>query len=253
MTQIQPPIAGAAVHLTNVTKAFPLGGGQRLTAVNRVSLTIGPGSTLAITGPSGSGKTTLLHLIGAIERPDDGLIEIDGQVFNDLSRRQLADCRRRIGFVFQRYNLLPALTALDNVLAPVLPYHTDYNKIRRAGELLDRVGLTGRERALPSRLSGGEQQRVAIARALVASPRLLLADEPTGNLDSATGADILGLLLRLREEQGMTIVIVTHDPQIAASTDRIVRLHDGRITEDLQATEGPTPESALDDTRHGPA
>lgn len=238
MTQTQPPIPGAAVQLTDVTKAFPLGAGQRLTAVDRISLSIGSGTVVAITGPSGSGKSTLLHLIGAIERPDHGLIEIDGQALNDLSRRQLADYRRSIGFVFQRYNLLSALTALDNVLAPVLPYRTSYNKIRRAEELLARVGLAGREPALPSRLSGGEQQRVAIARALIGAPRMLLADEPTGNLDSATGADILKLLLHLREEQGMTVIIATHDPQIAASADRIVRLHDGQITEDVQPPQG---------------
>jgi len=236
VTQAQPPpIPGAAVRLTDVTKAFPLGGSQRLTAVDRVSLSVEPGIVLAITGPSGSGKSTLLHLIGAIERPDHGLIEIHGQTLNDLSPRQLADYRRRTGFVFQRYNLLPALTALDNVLAPVLPYRTAYHKIRRAEELLARVGLAGREPALPSRLSGGEQQRVAIARALIGSPRLLLADEPTGNLDSSTGASILKLLLHLREEQGMTIIIATHDPQIAASADCIVHLHDGRITKESQA------------------
>ncbi len=238
MTQAQPPTKGAAVRLTEVTKAFPLGGGQRLTAVDRISLTIEPGSVLAITGPSGSGKSTLLHLIGAIERPDHGLIEVDGHPLNGLSRAQLADYRRRTGFVFQRYNLLPALTALDNVLTPVLPYRTGYHKTRRAAELLARVGLADRERALPSRLSGGEQQRVAIARALIGSPHLLLADEPTGNLDSATGADILKLLLHLREEHGMTIIIASHDPQIAAAADRIVRLHDGQITEDVQAPQG---------------
>ena len=253
MTETQPPTPGAAVHLTDVTKAFPLGAGQRLTAVDRVSLTIEPGTVLAITGPSGSGKSTLLHLIGAIERPGHGLIEIDGQALNDLSRHQLADYRRSIGFVFQRYNLLPALTALDNVLAPVLPYRTGYNKIRRASELLARVGLAGREHALPSRLSGGEQQRVAIARALIGSPRLLLADEPTGNLDSATGADILKLLLHLREEQGMTVIIATHNPQIAASADRIVRLHDGQITEELQASPALAPDAVPDHiTRPGP-
>ncbi|MGH3190551.1 MAG: ABC transporter ATP-binding protein, partial [Streptosporangiaceae bacterium] len=157
-----------------------------------------------------------------------------------LSRAQLADYRRRTGFVFQRYNLLPALTALDNVLAPVLPYRTGYDKTRRAAGLLARVGLAGRERALPSRLSGGEQQRVAIARALISSPRLLLADEPTGNLDSATGADIVKLLMHLREDQGMTVIIATHDPHIAAAADRTVRLRDGKITSEPHDTAGPS-------------
>lgn len=235
MTQTLPT-EGAAVHLREVTKVFPLGQGQQLTAIRQVSLTIEPGSVLAITGPSGSGKSTLLHLIGAIDRPDQGLVEVDGQALNELSHKQLADYRRRIGFVFQRYNLLPALTALDNVLTPVLPYRTSYDKVRRAGELLAQVGLAGRERALPSRLSGGEQQRIGIARALIGSPRLLLADEPTGNLDSATGADILKLLLNLRHEHGMTIVIATHDPQLASAADRRVVLHDGQITDDLRAS-----------------
>jgi putative ABC transport system ATP-binding protein len=255
MTQTQPssPGAGAAVRLTDLTKAFPLGPGQRLTAVDRVSLTVEPGSVLAITGPSGSGKSTLLHLIGAIERPDHGLIEIDGQALGDLSRAQLADYRRRTGFVFQRYNLLPALTALDNVLAPVLPYRTSYDKIQRATELLGRVGLAGRDPALPSRLSGGEQQRVAIARALISSPRLLLADEPTGNLDSASGARVLELLLRFRDEHGMTVIIATHDPQIAASAGRIIRLRDGQITEEIHLPPALAPESVLDRiTRLGP-
>lgn len=235
MTETTLPATGAAVRLSGVTKSFRLGQGQQLVAVNQVSLTIDPGSVLAITGPSGSGKSTLLHLIGAIDQPDDGLVEVDGQALNELSRNQLADYRRRTGFVFQRYNLLPALTALDNVLTPVLSYRTSYDRIGRARELLAEVGLAGRERALPSRLSGGEQQRVGIARALIGSPRLLLADEPTGNLDSATGADILKLLVSLRQEHGMTIIIATHDPELATAADRHIRLHDGQIVEDLPA------------------
>jgi putative ABC transport system ATP-binding protein len=256
MTQTQPasPNAGAAVRLTDVTKTFPLGPGQRLTAVDHFSLTVEPAGVLAITGPSGSGKSTLLHLVGAIERPDHGLIEIDGRALGDLSRAQLADYRRRTGFVFQRYNLLPALTALDNVLAPVLPYRTSFDKIRRAGELLGRVGLVGRGPALPSQLSGGEQQRVAIARALINSPRLLLADEPKGNLDSVSGARILELLLRLRDEHGMTVIIATHDPQIAASAGRIVRLRDGQITEEIHVRSALAPQSVVDRiTRLGPS
>jgi putative ABC transport system ATP-binding protein len=234
VTETQLPAKGAAVRLSEVSKTFALGQGQQLTAVRQVSLTVEAGSVLAITGPSGSGKSTVLHLIGAIDQPDEGVIEVDGQTLSGLSRNQLADYRRRIGFVFQRYNLLPALTALDNVLSPVLPYRTSYDKVRRAGELLAEVGLAGRERSLPSRLSGGEQQRVAIARALIGSPRLLLADEPTGNLDSATGDDILKLLLSLRQEHGMTIIIATHDTKLASAADRRVGLHDGQITADLR-------------------
>ncbi len=235
-TQTQPPVKGAAVHLSEVSKTFSLGQGQQLLAVRDVSLSIDPGTVLAITGQSGSGKSTLLHLIGAIDRPDHGRIVVDGETLNDLSRNQLADYRRRTGFVFQRYNLLPALTVLDNVLTPVLPYRTSFNKVRRAQELLAQVGLAGRERSLPSRLSGGEQQRVGIARALIDSPRLLLADEPTGNLDSATGAEIVKLLLSLREEHGMTIIIATHDAKLAESAERHLRLRDGQVIEDDAAT-----------------
>ena len=140
--------------------------------------------------------------------------------------------------MFQRYNLLPALTALDNVIAPVLPYRTGWNKRDRARQLLTAVGLAGREHSLPSRMSGGEQQRVAIARALINSPALLLADEPTGNLDSANAAEILSLLARLRQERPMTIIIASHDPQIAAQCERLIRLRDGAIIDDIDLTDG---------------
>jgi putative ABC transport system ATP-binding protein len=143
-----------------------------------------------------------------------------------------------VGFVFQRYNLLPALTALDNVIAPVLPYRTGWNKRDRARELLAAVGLAGREQSLPSRMSGGEQQRVAVARALVNSPSLLLADEPTGNLDSANAAEILALVARLRKERGMTVLLASHDLQVAARTERLIRLRDGAVTDDIDLPEG---------------
>jgi ABC-type lipoprotein export system ATPase subunit len=222
--------AGAAVVLTDVVKTFPLGDGERLAAVDGVSLTLEPGSLTALTGPSGSGKSTLLHLIGAIERADSGSIAVDGQELTAANRGRLAQYRRGVGFVFQRFHLLPALTALDNVLVPVLP-HRDlgFDRGERARELLDAVGLAGREGALPSRLSGGQQQRVAIARALINHPRLLLADEPTGNLDSHTGRAILDLLLGLRERYPITIVLSTHDASIAAQCERVVDLLDGRL------------------------
>lgn len=225
--------SGAGVHLTDVVKTFQLGGGQPLRAVDDVGFDVAPGSVVALTGPSGSGKSTLLHLIGAIERPDSGTVTVDGLALGELSRGRLADYRRGVGFVFQRYHLLPALTALDNVMAPVLPYRTPYDKVARATELLAAVGLQGRENALPSRLSGGEQQRVAIARALAGEPWLLLADEPTGNLDSTTGSEILDLLFGLRDERGMTIIIATHDPLVASRTDRLLRLRDGRVVDDI--------------------
>ncbi|OFE15181.1 ABC transporter [Humibacillus sp. DSM 29435] len=185
---------------------------------------------IAVTGPSGSGKSTLLHLIGAIDRPDAGTITVDDTEVTTLTRGALARYRRGIGFVFQRYNLLPALTALDNVTAAVLPYPTDFDKKTRAAALLAQVGLAGRENSLPSRLSGGQQQRVAIARALIGRPRLILADEPTGNLDSHTGAEILALLLGLRDTEGVTIMIATHDPTIAAQADHTIHITDGQIT-----------------------
>nr|WP_240982398.1 ABC transporter ATP-binding protein [Streptomyces sp. S3(2020)] len=212
--------------MRGVTRRYP-----GLVALDGVDLEIGDGEAVAVTGPSGSGKSTVLHLVGGMDRPDEGAIEIDGK---ELTARQLDAHRRRIGFVFQRFHLLPALTVLDNVLAPVLPRRVDFDRRARAMELLGAVGLAARADALPSELSGGQQQRVATARALINRPGLLLADEPTGNLDSATGREIIDLLLSLRERYGMTLLLTTHDPEVAVSCDRIVRLHDGRIVADEQ-------------------
>ncbi|KKD03436.1 ABC transporter [Streptomyces sp. WM6386] len=212
------------VRLRGVTRRYP-----GLVALDGVDLEIGDGEAVAVTGPSGSGKSTVLHLVGGMDRPDEGAIEVDGA---ELKARQLDAHRRRIGFVFQRFHLLPALTVLDNVLAPVLPRRVDFDRRARAMELLEAVGLAARADALPSELSGGQQQRVATARALINRPGLLLADEPTGNLDSATGREIIDLLLSLRERYGMTLLLTTHDPEVAVSCDRIVRLHDGRIVAD---------------------
>ncbi|HXC81121.1 MAG TPA: ABC transporter ATP-binding protein [Trebonia sp.] len=212
----------------------------RVTAADNITLTIEAGAFVALTGTSGSGKSTLLHLIGAIERPDSGVIIANGTDVTRLRGTAQADYRRSVGFVFQRYNLLPGLTALDNVIAPVLPYRTSWDKRERARQLLAAVGLAGRERSLPSRMSGGEQQRIAIARALINTPALLLADEPTGNLDSATATDILNLLTRLRADHQMTIVLASHDPQIAARSERLIRLCDGAVVDDIQLTvDGP--------------
>ena len=222
--------AGAAVRLVRVSKSFPVADGKPLTAVDAVDLELAPGSVTALTGPSGSGKSTLLHLIGAIERADAGSLTVDGLELTTANRRSLTAYRRGVGFVFQRFHLLPALTALDNVLAPVLPYRKPgFDRVERARELLDAVGLAGRESALPSRLSGGQQQRVAIARALINRPRLLLADEPTGNLDSRTGREVLDLLLDLRTRHPMTVVLSTHDPATADTCERKVVLLDGRL------------------------
>jgi putative ABC transport system ATP-binding protein len=233
--QDSPP---AVIELRGVSKHYGLGNDQLVKAADDVTLTIAAGALVALTGASGSGKSTLLHLIGAIERPDAGTIVSGGTEVTALRGAALAAYRRTVGFVFQRYNLLPALTALDNVIAPVLPYRTGWDKADRGRTLLAAVGLGGRERSLPSRMSGGEQQRVAIARALVNTPRLLLADEPTGNLDSQTATGILDLLTRLRQENQMTVIIATHDPQIAARCDRLIRLRDGAVTDDIEIADG---------------
>ncbi|HTJ34549.1 MAG TPA: ABC transporter ATP-binding protein [Dactylosporangium sp.] len=233
-------MSGAALSVDGLTKRF-----QDIVAADELSLEIAAGSFTAVTGPSGSGKSTLLHLVGAIESADAGKITVDGVEVTALRRRRLSEYRRTVGFVFQRYHLLPALTALDNVIAPVLPFKVGFDKRERARELLDAVGLAGRERALPSQLSGGQQQRIAIARALIGAPRLLLADEPTGNLDSANGRQILDLLLELREQRGMTVLLATHEQHIAARCDRLIRLADGKLVEDIDLTEGESPESTL--------
>jgi putative ABC transport system ATP-binding protein len=226
--------AGGSIELRHVSKHYGISKDEQVSAADDVSLNIEPGAFVSLTGASGSGKSTLLHLIGAIERPDSGTIVSAGVEVTALRGRPLAAYRRTVGFVFQRYNLLPALTALDNVIAPVLPYRTGWNKRDRGRELLAAVGLAGREQSLPARMSGGEQQRVAIARALINTPALLLADEPTGNLDSQNAAEILDLLTSLREEHRMTIVLASHDPQIAARSERLIRLRDGAVVDDIE-------------------
>lgn len=222
---------GAHVVVNDLHKTFRLGA-DRIAATAGVSLEIEPGSMTALTGTSGSGKSTLLHLIGAIESADSGTVTVDGQTITGLRSARLADYRRGVGFVFQRFHLLPTLTALDNVIAPTLPYRTDFDRNARARELLDAVGLAGRERSLPAQLSGGQQQRVAIARALLCRPPLLLADEPTGNLDSATSTEIMDLIAAIRERHPMTVVIATHEDEVTHRCDRVVRLQDGHVVAD---------------------
>jgi len=226
-------INGSSVELVGVRKRYTLDEGVELVAAAGVSLTVEPGALVALTGPSGSGKSTLLHLVGGVDRADGGTIRVDDREVTALQGDALAEHRRHVGFVFQRFNLLGALTARDNVLAPVVPFKVDFDKAARADELLAAVGLAGRERSLPSRLSGGQQQRIAIARALIWEPGLLLADEPTGNLDSRTGAAILDLLLDVRATRDTTILLATHDPMVAARCDRLVRLQDGHVTDDV--------------------
>jgi len=184
---------------------------------------------VAILGPSGSGKSTLLGLMAGLDRPSEGQVLVEGQPIQDLSEDALALLRREaIGFVFQSFQLLDNLTARENILLP-LELRDDPGAEKRANELLEQVGLAARGHHYPSQLSGGEQQRVAVARAFAPRPRILLADEPTGNLDTATGAVVLELLSRLRSDGGATLVLVTHDPSVAALADRSVHLRDGRI------------------------
>jgi putative ABC transport system ATP-binding protein len=220
---------GAEVVVDHVAKAFESG---RIVALEDASFRLERGELVALTGPSGSGKSTLLNLIGALDRPDRGSILVDGQ---RLERLDDAAAYRAgiVGFVFQSHNLIPTLSALDNVQIPLIGRNgSRADRVARARSLLDEVGLSRRAHARPSVLSGGERQRVAIARALANEPRLLLADEPTGSLDSATSAQVLALLARLRDEHGMTIFLVTNDDDVAAEADRTLQLLDGRITPD---------------------
>jgi putative ABC transport system ATP-binding protein len=238
-------MTGSTVQIADVRKTYTLDDGVELTAAGGVSLDVAAGSLVALTGPSGSGKSTLLHLVGGVDGADGGRIVVDDRVVTELRGDALAAHRRHVGFVFPRFNLLGALTARDNVLAPVVPFKVGFAKAARADALLAAVGLAGRERSLPSRMSGGQQQRVAIARALVWEPGLLLADEPTGNLDSRTGAAILDLLLELRARLGTTILVATHDPVVAARCDRLVRLQDGHVTDDVDLTAGDVDIAAI--------
>ena len=233
---------GASVSFALVTKTYRTGAGLPVQALDGITLDIPGGQAVAVTGRSGSGKSTLLHLAGAMDVPDTGTITVDGSDLGGLSEKQRTLYRRGTGFVFQRFHLLPALTACDNVAAPVLPFRTGYDKRGKAGGLLAAVGLAGREHDLPSNLSGGQQQRVAIARALIGDPRLLLADEPTGNLDSTTGAEVLDLLFTLHRDRNLTLILATHDPAVAARCDRVIELGDGTLTAD-SAGALPVPEA----------
>jgi putative ABC transport system ATP-binding protein len=232
--------AAPRIELIQLTRRLP-SGERQLTIVDAVDLAIPAGQFLAVLGPSGSGKSTLLALMAGLDRPTAGEVQIDGQPISKLSEDELALLRRhKIGFVFQSFQLLGNLTARENVLLPAelrgLP-----DPAARADELLAAVGLADRGHHYPSQLSGGEQQRVALARAFAARPPILLADEPTGNLDGATGRIVLDLMIELRRREGTTLVLVTHDPAVAALADRQIHLRDGRIertTPERGAAEG---------------
>ncbi|MEM9291390.1 MAG: ABC transporter ATP-binding protein [Acidobacteriota bacterium] len=211
-----------------LTRRLP-SGGRQLTILEAVDLSVAPGEFLAILGPSGSGKSTLLALLAGLDRPSEGEVLLDGVAIQNLSEDELARLRRRkLGFVFQSFQLLGNLTALENVLLP-LELAQIPNPVEQARKLLEEVGLGERGHHYPTQLSGGEQQRVAVARAYACRPPVLLADEPTGNLDSVTGELILELLERLRQRHGTTLVLVTHDPAVASRADRQIYFRDGRI------------------------
>ena len=222
--------ANMLYELRAVERAYG-SGARAVRALDKIDLTIAAGEFLAIEGPSGSGKSTLLQLLGALDRPTNGSLVFDGHELSKLDDRALTQLRSRdIGFVFQSFNLIPTLTAAENVETALVPLrHGRAARRSRVAEVLDRIGLADRATHLPSRLSGGEQQRVAIARALANEPRVILADEPTGNLDSTTSDEIVRTLRQLSAEHGVTVIVVTHAEEVARHSERRVRLRDGRV------------------------
>jgi len=221
------------IRLINVHKIYQQGR-NKIAALAGLSLDIQKGEFAAVMGPSGSGKSTLLHLIGGLDRPTEGQVLVDGRIISQMEDDEVTLFRRtRVGFVFQFFNLLPTLTAMENVMLPlILDGRSSAESNLRAKTLLERVGLEGRRDHLPEELSGGEMQRLAIARALAFNPPILLADEPTGNLDSKNGAAVLELLRQINTEQRCTVVMVTHNQEAAGYGDRIVHLRDGMIEEE---------------------
>jgi len=222
-----------AIKFENVWKIYKLGTVE-VAALRGLSIEIKRGEHLAMMGPSGSGKSTFLHLAGALDRPTKGKVLIEGRDPSKLNDDELSKLRNRyIGFVFQTFNLIPRLTALENVMLPLVVRGVDGSERRkRAIEALEQVGLGDRINHRPTELSGGEQQRVAIARAIVTRPRIILADEPTGNLDSASAKEIVKVLSRLNRALGITLVVVTHDPEVASAAKRMVKIRDGAIYEE---------------------
>ncbi|MCL2794282.1 MAG: ABC transporter ATP-binding protein [Microbacteriaceae bacterium] len=220
----------AILEARGLSRAF--GGGEtRVDAVTDVSLTVEPGELVLLRGPSGSGKTTLLNMLGGLDRPTAGSVTLDGAPLSEASEDELADIRRRdIGFVFQSFALLPVLSAAENVEVPLRILRTPaQEREERVAELLDAVGLGDHANQRPYELSGGQQQRVGIARALANRPRVLIADEPTGQLDSGTALAMMALISRLVHEQGVAAIISTHDPRMSEHADRVLQLHDGRL------------------------
>jgi putative ABC transport system ATP-binding protein len=228
----------AVIELNDICKVYQMGEVE-VHALHGVSLKVEAGEMMTIMGPSGSGKSTLMNIIGCLDQPSDGTYRLDGKDVSRLEDDQLAEIRnRKIGFVFQTFNLLARTTALENVMLPLIyagAGRTERQK--RAREALESVGLAERTSHMPNELSGGQQQRVAIARALVNNPAIILADEPTGNLDSKSGEEVMAILQWLNRYRGITVVLVTHDPRIAQHTSRIIHLYDGLITEEEAVAE----------------
>ena len=227
------------IRLKGVGKEYN-GNGVATQALYPLDLKLEAGQITAIVGPSGSGKSTLLSLIGSLDTPTSGEIYFNELNINRLRGSKLADFRfRRSGFVFQHFHLLPTLTALENVMVPLFTYKVSFKRRQKAMDMLEQVGLADKKNALPSQLSGGEQQRVAIARALIGSPSWLLADEPTGNLDSENGSLIFDLLQSHARQMDGGLLLVTHDPEMAARADRVLEMKDGRLKSDSQKTSRP--------------
>ncbi len=228
------------ISVRNLKKTYQLGGEIAVQALRGIDAAVEPGEFLAVTGPSGSGKSTFMHILGCLDRPTSGVYELDGRDVSRLSRDQLADVRNhKIGFVFQGFNLLSRTSAIENVELPLL-YSRDHirpsERHRRSREALAAVGLAERSQHHPNQLSGGQQQRVAIARALVTSPSILLADEPTGNLDTRTSIEVMDIFQRLNAERGITVLLITHEHDIAEYGTRTIAFRDGRIVSDALNT-----------------
>lgn len=233
-----PPPADVVIQVRDLRKVYEMGT-QQVHALCGVSLMVKRGEMVAIMGPSGSGKSTLMNILGCLDQPTAGEYFLDGEDVSRMNDDQLASVRnRRVGFVFQSFNLLARTSALDNVTLPLTYAGLSARERReRAETVLSAVGLTNRMHHLPNELSGGQQQRVAIARALVNQPAIIMADEPTGNLDSRSGEEVMAILQQLNREQGITVILVTHDPRIARHAERVIHLFDGEIVREELVTE----------------